>query len=198
MCYYVRFSQIRSQIMPEFPKLVIPKFNGDVTSFGSAIVSIRAPPCLQWTNSLLKSIITQNLQLSYRFFAIYIAQLYPYNQGKLCTVNTTTGLVYTESSTKGGSFVVLDGVNCTEYKLSSDNDGSSGELVLSVPLSIFQILQFTCYISPLGQYLKRSGGRTTVSVWDWVTGLLGAMTVSAGTACSTSERVLKCERFLLS
>jgi len=31
-----------------------------------------------------------------------------------------------------------------------------------------------------------------------VTGLLGAMTVSAGTACSTSERVLKCERFPLS
>ena len=78
------------------------------------------------------------MQLSYRSFAICIAQLYPYNQGKLCTVNTTTGLVYTESSTKGGSFVVLDGVNCTEYRLSSDNDGNSGELVLSVPLSVFQ------------------------------------------------------------
>ena len=43
--------------------------------------------------------------------------------------------------------MVLDGVNCTEYKLSSDNDGSSGELVLSVPLSTFQNSYKSLYVS---------------------------------------------------
>ena len=75
----------------------------------------------------------------YYLFSCYnIAQLYPYNQGQLCAVNTTTGLVYTESSTKGGTYEVLDSVNCTEYKLSHTNNANSGEVILSVPLPVFE------------------------------------------------------------
>ena len=71
----------------------------------------------------------------------------------------------------------------------------------NIHFSIYN-LQHSLHVTspPLDQYLKRSGGHTctTVPVWDRVTGLLGAMTISARTACLTSERVLKCKRFLLS
>ena len=103
-----------------------------------------SPPSILGMNFLGRH---QTKQLINYFFAICIAQLYPYNQGKLCTVNTISGLVYTESFTKGGSFATLDGVNCTEYKLSAGNDGSSGELVLSVPLSVFKNTYRSLFVS---------------------------------------------------
>ena len=50
----------------------------------------------------------------------------------------------------------------------------------------------------LGQYFRWSGGHTTVPVWDRVIGLVVPTTGSAGTtSCSSSEWVLKWERFLL-
>ena len=82
--------------------------------------------------------------LSYNFskyvylLSIHLDVLIPYNEGKICTVDTSTGFIYTNSSRRGGNFELLDGINCTEYKLSPNNDGSSGAVPISVPFSIFQ------------------------------------------------------------
>ena len=61
----------------------------------------------------------------------------PYNQGKVCMIDTSTGYVYSNSSKKSGKFELLDGTNCTEYKLSPNNDGSSGAIPISVPFPMF-------------------------------------------------------------
>ena len=69
-----------------------------------------------------------------------------YNEGKICTINTSTGFIHTNSSRSGGSFELLDDVNCTEYKLSPNNDGSSGAVPISVPLSLFQNTHNRIYV----------------------------------------------------
>jgi len=61
-----------------------------------------------------------------------------FTDGSVCTVNTTTGLIYTNTSTRGGKFELLDGDNCTVYKLTPNNNGSTGEITLSVPFCIGQ------------------------------------------------------------
>ena len=78
---------------------------------------------------------------------ILLAKLFPYNDGKVCTISTTTGLIHTD--TFGGKLEALDGINCTEYKLSPNNDGSSGEIPLSVPFPIFQRAYNSLYVSKL-------------------------------------------------
>ena len=72
------------------------------------------------------------------YLARILTDLYPYNDGRACTINTTTGLVYNDMSNEGRWFEILDGVNCTEYKLSPNNDGSSGRIPTSVPFQVFQ------------------------------------------------------------
>ena len=76
----------------------------------------------------------------------------PYKEGKICLVNTSTGFVHTSSSGKSGTFGLLDGINCTEYKLSPNNDGSSGAVQISVPFSMFQHTHNRIYVRIM-QYL---------------------------------------------
>ena len=59
-----------------------------------------------------------------------------FTEGAVCTVNTTTGLIYTNTSTRGGKFELLDGENCTVYKLTPNNNASTGEITLSVPFCV--------------------------------------------------------------
>ena len=82
----------------------------------------------------------------YYVLFVCLDALISYNEGKICTVNTSTGFIHTNSSTSGGSFELLDDVNCTEYKLSPNNDGSSGAVPISVPFSLFQNTHNRIYV----------------------------------------------------
>ena len=74
----------------------------------------------------------------FTYIHIYVGTFIPYKEGKICVVNTSTGFVHTNSSVKSGTFELLDGKNCTEYKLSPSNYGSSGAVPISVPFPMFQ------------------------------------------------------------
>ena len=83
-----------------------------------------------------------------RMYCLHILDVFiPYNEGKICNVNTSTGFIYTNSSRKGANFELLDDVNCTEYKFSPNNDGSFGAIPISVPFSIFQNTHNKIYVS---------------------------------------------------
>ena len=60
--------------------------------------------------------------------------------------------MHTNSSVKSGTFELLDGRNCTEYKLSPNNYGSSGAVPISVPFSMFQHTYNKIFVSTM-QYL---------------------------------------------
>ena len=68
----------------------------------------------------------------------HLGTFIPYKEDKICVVDTSTGFVHTNSSVKSGTFQLLDGKNCTEYKLSPNNYGSSGAVPISVPFPMFQ------------------------------------------------------------
>ena len=70
----------------------------------------------------------------------------PYNQGKVCMIDTSTGFVYSNSSNKSGKFELLDGTNCTEYKLNPNNDGSSGAIPISVPFPMFEYTYYRIFV----------------------------------------------------
>ena len=82
----------------------------------------------------------------------YLGTFIPYEEGKICVVDTSTGFVHTNSSVKSGTFELLDGRNCTEYKLSTSNYGSSGAVLISVPFSMFQHTYNKIFVS-ITQYL---------------------------------------------
>jgi len=77
----------------------------------------------------------------------HTVDLFPFNKSKTCTIDTSTKLIYTSSSSRGGNFELLDDVNCTEYKLSQNNDGSSGAIPISVPFSLFHHTHNTVFVS---------------------------------------------------
>lgn len=78
----------------------------------------------------------------------------PYNQGKVCMIDTSTGFVYSNSSNKSGKFELLDGTNCTEYKLSPNNDGSSGAIPIAVPFSMFGFTYYRIFVRFMHYILK--------------------------------------------
>ena len=61
---------------------------------------------------------------------VNIGVLFPYNEGNICIVNT--------SANRGDHLKMLDGINCSEYKLDPNNDGSSGVIPLSARFTIFR------------------------------------------------------------
>ena len=70
---------------------------------------------------------------------IPIEDFFPFNEGKICLIDATTGLVHTSNTLdhSGREITELNPTECDEYRLSPNDDASSHNISISVTFPFF-------------------------------------------------------------